>query len=43
MKFIYYIIHTFTGCKDEDLKYFKNNMSECEKCGRVTFIFKTYK
>lgn len=42
MKLIYYLLHTFTGCDEHDLRYFKNNVAKCEKCGRVTFFFNTY-
>lgn len=42
MKFLYFILHTFTGCPEHNLKYYKDNAARCEKCGRVTFIFKTY-
>lgn len=41
MKILYYILHTFTGCKDEYLKSYRNSACECEKCGRITFIFET--
>ena len=41
MNFIYYIIHTFTGCKDEDLKYNKSkSVGKCNKCGRNIFMFR---
>lgn len=42
MKFIYYIIHTFTGCPNKDLTWHKNIRATCQKCGRVTFYFKKY-
>lgn len=42
MNVFYYILHKFTGCPDEDLKHYRNGTDECEKCGRVTFLFKTY-
>lgn len=42
MKFLYYILHTFIDCPEHDLKYYKNHAVKCEKCGRVTFIFKTH-
>lgn len=42
MKLLYYILHTFTGCPEHGLKYHKDSVAKCEKCGRVTFIFKTY-
>ncbi|WP_291643509.1 hypothetical protein [Clostridium sp.] len=43
MKFIYYIIHTIIGCKEEDLEYkFNGNLGICSKCGRKHFIFKKY-
>lgn len=37
MKIIYYILHTFSPCKDDDLDWFKNNRGVCKKCGRVYF------
>lgn len=37
LKFIYYILHTFTGCDDSDLEWFKNNKGTCTKCGRIYF------
>lgn len=40
MKFIWFILHGFTGCKDEDMIMFKNHNGECKKCGRITFYFK---
>jgi hypothetical protein len=39
MNIFYYIIHTFTGCPDESLEWFKNKKSTCKKCGRVTYHF----
>ena len=42
MKFIYYIIHTFTGCPRENLMWYRDKKSTCMKCGRVTFYFKEY-
>jgi len=37
MWLIYFIIHTFTGCKDEDLNWFKDKKATCKKCGRIYF------
>jgi len=37
MKFIYYIIHTFTGCDDKNLDWFKTHKGTCKKCGRTYF------
>ena len=43
MKLIYYILHLFTGCPDEDLEYkFKGKQAICKKCGRVHFIFNKF-
>lgn len=42
MKFLYYILHTLTGCPEDSLRYFKSNAVRCSQCGRVTFIFHTY-
>ena len=40
MKVFYYIIHTFKGCRDQNLKSYKGSASVCEKCGRTVFIFR---
>lgn len=40
MKTLYYILHYFTGCNDEDLDWYKNLSATCRKCGRVYFNFK---
>jgi uncharacterized OB-fold protein len=39
MRFLYYIIHSFTECPDEDLEWFKDKKATCKKCGRVYFNF----
>lgn len=39
MKILYYILHIFTPCKDEDLEWFKDKQATCKKCGRVYFNF----
>ena len=39
MKLIYYILHSFTGCPDSDLDWFKDKKATCRKCGRVYFNF----
>lgn len=40
MQFLYFILHYFTGCKDDDLDWFKDKKATCRKCGRVFFNFK---
>jgi hypothetical protein len=43
MKFLYWILHTFVGCQEEDLEYdIKGSRATCKKCGRVYFIFGKY-
>jgi len=42
MKLFYFILHGITGCKDEDLDYFKDKKAVCKKCGRTYFIFHNY-
>lgn len=42
MKIIWYIIHTFNECPDEDLEWYKDKMSICKKCGRLYFKFNIY-
>lgn len=41
MKLLYFILHTFTDCPDEDLEYFKDAKGTeiCKKCGRKYFVF----
>ena len=39
MKIIYYILHTFTNCPDDDLDWFKDAKGTCRKCGRNYFRF----
>ena len=39
MKFLYFILHYFVDCKDEDLEWFKDKKATCTKCGRVYFNF----
>jgi hypothetical protein len=39
MNIFYYILHTFTDCKDEDLDWFKDKKATCRKCGRIYFNF----
>lgn len=43
MELFYFILHFFTGCKDEDLDWFKNKKATCKKCGREYFNFSYYK
>ena len=42
MRFIYYIIHSFTGCPREDLMWYRDKKATCKKCGRVYFKFERY-
>ena len=40
MNIIYFIIHIFTGCPDDDLEWVnKDKRAICKKCGRVYFNF----
>ncbi len=39
MKLLYYLLHSFYECPDEDLEWFKDKKAECKKCGRVYFKF----
>ena len=42
MKLIWFILHSFQDCKDEDLEWFKDKKATCKKCGRTYFQFITY-
>ncbi|HEY5586669.1 MAG TPA: hypothetical protein VIK78_19545 [Ruminiclostridium sp.] len=37
IKYLYYIMHTFTECRDLD--YSKRGLAVCNKCGRKYFVF----
>ena len=39
---LYWFIHLFTGCPEENKIYYKNHASKCDKCGRIEFYFTTY-
>jgi hypothetical protein len=39
MSIFYYLLHALTGCKDEDLAWFKDKKATCRKCGRIYFNF----
>jgi hypothetical protein len=38
-KIIFFILHTFKQCKDDDLEHMNNNRHrlQCKKCGRIYF------
>lgn len=38
----YYVIHFFTGCKEEDMNMIGNIKGTCRKCGRHHFFFRKY-
>lgn len=40
--FLYYILHTITGCQPKDVTHYKNMGMFCEKCGRLKFTFRKY-
>lgn len=41
-EFYYFILHSITECKDEDLEYINSSYAICKKCGKKHFIFRSY-
>lgn len=43
MRIIYFILHTITGCSEDNLiETFNGKLLVCNKCGREHFAFRKY-